>query len=460
MKCPHCGQEHPDDTKFCPQTGKKIESRTFTCVNPACNYRQPLPLSAKFCPNCGNLIAIGEDHLASIKPFNSKSVYDEIEEYHDGLAKVRKNWKYGFIDEKGQEVIPCKYEGVYGWFENGFCIVQKNSTDDLYGVIDKSDRLVIPCIYTEVSYDQDIDAFAVTKNGHCGIISTSGEIFVPPTWDFISWYSDGVALAEKGNLRMLIDKNGENIYNIPPQYSDAKDIDKDLIIVKKNNSWGVVSRQGKVVVDFKYEKIRFSHPHIIVCQNGKEGLVSINGDVLLPCKYERIFPSNNTALTSETNGYVRIVDLHTKHPLSSYYPVSRIFDDDYIPVENESGIALMLDWNGSVVIPPTKYNRMYHPTCGMVAVMFHDSDDASYYEEDDDFDPDDFDYWGVIDLKSNKLVPCMYESLTIGDNGLIVAKFKGKDCIINQNNEMIFPNGIDLKEWDTEKEFCRDAYED
>lgn len=53
MKCPHCGQEHSDDTKFCPETGKKLELQFLYCDKPNCDFRQPLPLSAKFCPNCG-----------------------------------------------------------------------------------------------------------------------------------------------------------------------------------------------------------------------------------------------------------------------------------------------------------------------------------------------------------------------------------------------------------------------
>ena len=53
MKCPHCGQEHPDDTKFCPETGKKMELQYWVCRNEGCSYRQPLPPTAKFCPNCG-----------------------------------------------------------------------------------------------------------------------------------------------------------------------------------------------------------------------------------------------------------------------------------------------------------------------------------------------------------------------------------------------------------------------
>ena len=61
MKCPHCGQEHPDNTKFCPETGKKIEinkeitSELIACTNPSCDDydKKILPADSRFCPTCG-----------------------------------------------------------------------------------------------------------------------------------------------------------------------------------------------------------------------------------------------------------------------------------------------------------------------------------------------------------------------------------------------------------------------
>lgn len=53
MKCPHCGQEHPDNFKYCPNTGQEIESQSRVCANPHCTFRQPLPLTARYCPVCG-----------------------------------------------------------------------------------------------------------------------------------------------------------------------------------------------------------------------------------------------------------------------------------------------------------------------------------------------------------------------------------------------------------------------
>ena len=72
-----------------------------------------------------------------------KGGYDYVAEYSEGLAWVRLNGKYGFIDKSGTEVIPCKYDYAY-FFSEGLAEVKLNGK---YGFIDKSGRLVIPCKY-------------------------------------------------------------------------------------------------------------------------------------------------------------------------------------------------------------------------------------------------------------------------------------------------------------------------
>ena len=58
MKCPHCKGEHPDDFKFCPVTGSKLEPQLKACSNEDCpDYGNAiLPAEAKFCPRCGYAI--------------------------------------------------------------------------------------------------------------------------------------------------------------------------------------------------------------------------------------------------------------------------------------------------------------------------------------------------------------------------------------------------------------------
>ena len=72
-----------------------------------------------------------------------KGGYEYIEGYVEGLAWVRLNGKYGFIDKSGTEVIPCKYDWAFSFSEGRAC-VQLNGK---YGFIDKSGTEVTPCKY-------------------------------------------------------------------------------------------------------------------------------------------------------------------------------------------------------------------------------------------------------------------------------------------------------------------------
>lgn len=70
------------------------------------------------------------------------SSYDEIDEFSCGLALVYKNEKgYGFIDAKGNEVIPCKY------YRAGSCqddvIWVKKESDSRYELLDKNGNSLI-----------------------------------------------------------------------------------------------------------------------------------------------------------------------------------------------------------------------------------------------------------------------------------------------------------------------------
>lgn len=58
MKCPHCGQEHPDNYSFCPVTGQEIAPQFKACTNEQClDYgKYILPLDYRFCPSCGHPI--------------------------------------------------------------------------------------------------------------------------------------------------------------------------------------------------------------------------------------------------------------------------------------------------------------------------------------------------------------------------------------------------------------------
>jgi len=68
-----------------------------------------------------------------ISPF----FYDEVNDFSEGLAAVKKQDKWGFINKNGELIINAIYEEVYD-FDNGLAAAFENGS--LLGYIDKDGK--------------------------------------------------------------------------------------------------------------------------------------------------------------------------------------------------------------------------------------------------------------------------------------------------------------------------------
>lgn len=72
-------------------------------------------------------------------------------DYCEGLIKVERNRKFGFIDLRGKEIVQIEYDGAENFF-NGLAIVWKNGR---YGLINKKGEVVIPLEYNQLFFDNN-----------------------------------------------------------------------------------------------------------------------------------------------------------------------------------------------------------------------------------------------------------------------------------------------------------------
>ena len=61
--------------------------------------------------------------------FVIKPIYDEAEPFENGLGKVGRNKKVGYVNSDGEEVIPVEYE--YVCFENDTLVYCSNWSDGI-----------------------------------------------------------------------------------------------------------------------------------------------------------------------------------------------------------------------------------------------------------------------------------------------------------------------------------------
>ena len=84
MRCPHCSQEHPKGTKFCPETGQKMPT-LVGCTNKECpNFgKGDIPSHYKFCSECGTKLSneeTGKDRYT----FNPRKSISSVEDFRHG----------------------------------------------------------------------------------------------------------------------------------------------------------------------------------------------------------------------------------------------------------------------------------------------------------------------------------------------------------------------------------------
>ena len=207
--------------------------------------------------------------------------------HYEGFFKVKYGGKYGFITTNGKEIGSIKYDNVSD-FTNGFAIVEINGKK---GFIDKQGKEICEIIYDEVDYFDENKTAPVKKDGKWGIIDSTGKVLCDFKYDQITYLDNGLwrvknsdnlytILNEKfeeiipfkyksidypfsnsniikvsdGFHQGFINKSGKEI--IPVIYDYFLDGGNDFpLIAEKDVKWGIISRDGKVLVDFKYDHI-------------------------------------------------------------------------------------------------------------------------------------------------------------------------------------------------------------
>jgi hypothetical protein len=163
--------------------------------------------------------------------------YDSVCSFHLHCARVEKNGKYGYINDKGGIVIPIIYDDCEPQ------LYESQTHDDEY--------IFIPC--------------RASLNGKYGYINIIGVEVIKFRYEYATMFHDyynGMTAAVVLNGKVgFIDATGKEI--IPCIYEPLDDpknydcrhyrFDNGFANVKHNGKWGVIDRNNKVVIPFLYD---------------------------------------------------------------------------------------------------------------------------------------------------------------------------------------------------------------
>lgn len=171
-----------------------------------------------------------------------KPQFTEAYSFQDGLAGVKKNGKWGYINQKGELVISYKYPDIFS-FENGVAVVENN--DFFYGAINKSGKTVIPFKYVYLTYPQDglVGYHYESKSGYdIGYLSvkTGKKAFkIIPTNNDPQQFREGLTfVAPVGDPRL------NTIYKSSGQKIKLKNKYYDVMFFNNGYALGTINEKG------------------------------------------------------------------------------------------------------------------------------------------------------------------------------------------------------------------------
>lgn len=99
-----------------------------------------------------------------------KKTYNFVGDFIDGIARVKRGRKWGFIDETGKVIVEPKYDFVW-FFCEGFAEVKVCGG---WGFVDKTGKEVVKPKYKEVGYFDGGFAEVIRPNGKYGKVDARG----------------------------------------------------------------------------------------------------------------------------------------------------------------------------------------------------------------------------------------------------------------------------------------------
>ncbi len=276
--------------------------------------------------------------------------------FSGGLAAVKNNGKFGYIDKNGRTVIDFGFDIAHP-FADGYARVKKAGK---YAFIDKKGTFI-----TEFEYD-DAGDFSlglawVKKNGKYGFIDTRGEIKIPIAFDYAGNFSQGLAAVATGSKYGYIDAAGNFV--IPATFDYAADFSEDLAQVDVGVKSGFINKQGQIVIPCIYDDAEnFSCGKAVVCEKGRYATIDKHGNIDIPFGWysimfgyrENLLRVRGGGMWESSMGYVTSTGEETIIQIPFSFNDASEFSEGVAWVRNNTNYKLLrsyIDKNGNILLP-------------------------------------------------------------------------------------------------------------
>ena len=407
----------------------------------------------------------------------TKAIYDEIDSlpYKEGELTVKQDGKYGVINIKGNKKVNIEYDQItvdgyyteenqykyagyiasntteegyrYGYInyngekieeieynelsrvthiednENVYILCAKNGQ---YGIT-KNGKELIKNEYQSIHYDEVNKLFSIEKSKKYGIVDLTGKMIIPVEYKQID--INGIYLYAQNDQGTTVYSNQGNQVNIDTDIAIIETQNEKYRIridSSKQNGYGIIGKDGKQIIEEKYNYIEYLYDNyfIVSNENSKLGVIDDKENVKIEIKYDSIQKIENTQIIQTTITQENTTQLYSNEMNQICEMENALVEtnDNYIKIYNDE---------------QTKYFNKEGK----------ELTNAEVYPNNQLFAKEDSGKWGFVDKNGNVVIDYKYEKITeFNQYGFAAVKLDGKWGAINSQGKTIIEPTYELKE--------------
>lgn len=408
--------------------------------------------------------------------------YDRATLFGYGLAAVKKDGKWGYIDKSGKVVIDIKYDKANS-VVNGVVEVKLHDQTLYFDVkgnelsqehiinnnifpswktrFIKNEKVIIiglgvialiVCCYSFIPF---MKSNQWVNSGGVGLIikrkyNLSGTydryaLFTKDGYKFTRYkytyfentFTEGYTIVGVNGKYGFIDVTGKEV--TPLKYDNVVSFREGMALVRLAGEWGFIDKTGKEVVPLKYDKAEsFNNGIARVKFNGKWGFIDITGKEIIPLEYGilgemhdgiiKVNRLNNEAYPVDVTSFIRgkwgFITKDGKKITDCIYDYVDDFKEGYARVKINDKWGY-INTNGDVVIA-IKYDNAWDFNEGLANVAIGNK-------------------CGYINNRDSVVIPIVYDYVWGLHNGINSLEYNGYEItLLGWDNQFDFINGVAL----------------
>lgn len=268
--------------------------------------------------NFGNIVLDTKYDEMIIVPNKAKAIFiytyninDETGEYSTKAINDKKETLYGEYDKV--EAIENYDTKQNIWFENNLLRVSKNGQ---YGLIDFEGNIVLNCEYDEITALRGVkENLIVKKDERVGLVNSKGQSIIKVIYKEIKTLQDGakseyIIVDENGKMG-VISTSGTVI--LEPKYDDVKYVNNtDIYAVKEENNWKLVNKSATIVLEGYDDFVQVKGDNVIVKKSDKYGITTLASEEKIKSEYEELRYAFSIYYIAKKDGKYGVININNE----------------------------------------------------------------------------------------------------------------------------------------------------